>query len=385
MRRRTRHAWSTGGARSPSDGRDEAAGAVDPNRRQIEYKQNMERPLGRGPSCKSMPFAGISSVGETGFEPATARPPAGCATRLRHSPWTPSILWPISPHRSRSGAVASIRSVRCGGSARAKCYGCTRAFQALSTGSIPVARLTAVSGMSRRNMRAGAVRRSWALPSSGRHACEPGPLCRPPAMAVRAHDLALRDLVEDGLPAASPQPDRDREVLTADVIELEHKRIALPAVDTRARTEELDQICGALGDEGIFAARRGSDIALPICDVVRSFVGGTARSAISVELVLVLPVPRELMCRSPPAAPSTAAISRGLVRHERMFPSSADETVRTKGVQPLLACHRPAPGGGFAARTGVAAHRSLPPSPTSAPRSAPHPTRPPAPAAATVP
>jgi hypothetical protein len=26
-------------------------------------------------------------VGETGFEPATFRPPAGCATRLRHSPW----------------------------------------------------------------------------------------------------------------------------------------------------------------------------------------------------------------------------------------------------------------------------------------------------------
>jgi site-specific DNA recombinase len=29
----------------------------------------------------------INMVGETGFEPATARPPAGCATRLRHSPW----------------------------------------------------------------------------------------------------------------------------------------------------------------------------------------------------------------------------------------------------------------------------------------------------------
>src|SRR4051812_36753513 len=28
----------------------------------------------------------FSQVGETGFEPATARPPAGCATRLRHSP-----------------------------------------------------------------------------------------------------------------------------------------------------------------------------------------------------------------------------------------------------------------------------------------------------------
>src|SRR3954467_5498145 len=31
--------------------------------------------------------SGLSRVGETGFEPATARPPAGCATRLRHSPW----------------------------------------------------------------------------------------------------------------------------------------------------------------------------------------------------------------------------------------------------------------------------------------------------------
>ena len=30
---------------------------------------------------------GFPLVGETGFEPATARPPAGCATRLRHSPW----------------------------------------------------------------------------------------------------------------------------------------------------------------------------------------------------------------------------------------------------------------------------------------------------------
>src|SRR3954447_12215990 len=31
-------------------------------------------------------LSGLSRVGETGFEPATARPPAGCATRLRHSP-----------------------------------------------------------------------------------------------------------------------------------------------------------------------------------------------------------------------------------------------------------------------------------------------------------
>ena len=28
----------------------------------------------------------VPAIGETGFEPATARPPAGCATRLRYSP-----------------------------------------------------------------------------------------------------------------------------------------------------------------------------------------------------------------------------------------------------------------------------------------------------------
>ena len=36
---------------------------------------------------KLIRFAGDFRIGETGFEPATARPPAGCATRLRHSPW----------------------------------------------------------------------------------------------------------------------------------------------------------------------------------------------------------------------------------------------------------------------------------------------------------
>jgi hypothetical protein len=35
----------------------------------------------------SIPVQKTAAIGETGFEPATARPPAGCATRLRHSPW----------------------------------------------------------------------------------------------------------------------------------------------------------------------------------------------------------------------------------------------------------------------------------------------------------
>ena len=35
---------------------------------------------------ESPAFAGLSEVGATGFEPATFRPPAECATRLRHAP-----------------------------------------------------------------------------------------------------------------------------------------------------------------------------------------------------------------------------------------------------------------------------------------------------------
>ncbi len=38
-------------------------------------------PGGRNPASEAVP-----SVGATGFEPATARPPAECATRLRHAP-----------------------------------------------------------------------------------------------------------------------------------------------------------------------------------------------------------------------------------------------------------------------------------------------------------
>jgi hypothetical protein len=45
----------------------------------------------------SLAFAGNEGIGETGFEPATARPPAGCATRLRHSPWQNKRATGIEP------------------------------------------------------------------------------------------------------------------------------------------------------------------------------------------------------------------------------------------------------------------------------------------------
>ena len=44
--------------------------------------QALSAALGRVARLQS----GLSSIGATGFEPATARPPAECATRLRHAP-----------------------------------------------------------------------------------------------------------------------------------------------------------------------------------------------------------------------------------------------------------------------------------------------------------
>jgi hypothetical protein len=44
-----------------------------------------------------LPASSETSIGETGFEPATARPPAGCATRLRHSPWLAKRATGIEP------------------------------------------------------------------------------------------------------------------------------------------------------------------------------------------------------------------------------------------------------------------------------------------------
>jgi hypothetical protein len=61
-------------------GRPRAAANWTPNwtpRRRLPPSKTPRDPRLRAPSM----------IGETGFEPATARPPAGCATRLRHSPW----------------------------------------------------------------------------------------------------------------------------------------------------------------------------------------------------------------------------------------------------------------------------------------------------------
>src|SRR3954464_12543747 len=50
---------------------------LDPRGQKRSSRETRKAPL----------LQGFRDIGETGFEPAAARPPAGCATRLRHSPY----------------------------------------------------------------------------------------------------------------------------------------------------------------------------------------------------------------------------------------------------------------------------------------------------------
>jgi len=61
-------------------------------------------------------------------------------------------------------------------------------------------------------------------------------------MAVRADDLALRDLIEDALPAPIRQRLGDVEQFVAEVVELQNDCIGLAAVNTRMASEILDQV-----------------------------------------------------------------------------------------------------------------------------------------------
>ena len=58
----------------------------------------------------------MNKIGETGFEPATARPPAECATRLRHSPWVLRILTDSGKLSRRRGSLLEAARARGGSS-----------------------------------------------------------------------------------------------------------------------------------------------------------------------------------------------------------------------------------------------------------------------------
>jgi hypothetical protein len=87
-------------------------------------------------------------------------------------------------------------------------------------------------------------------------------------MAVRADDLALRDLREDRRPRPVRERGTDVERLVAEVVELEHHGIGLTAVSARIRGEVLEQMGDAFPSERLLALTHLSDVPASIRDVV---------------------------------------------------------------------------------------------------------------------
>jgi hypothetical protein len=141
-------------------------------------------------------------------------------------------------------------------------------------------------------------------------------------MAVRADHVALCDLVEYRLPTTHSDPRGDRELLVAEVIKLKNDRVGLAAVSARMDSEELEEERSAFCDQCVPSTLGRGEIALPVREVVPSFVRGATRAAVRVEFSQSATVPRELR-RGLHLAANAAALSRGL-RHEHMFALGAD-------------------------------------------------------------
>jgi hypothetical protein len=157
-------------------------------------------------------------------------------------------------------------------------------------------------------------------------ACEPSPAGGSMSMTVCTNDVALGDLVEDVLPVAIAHALGDAEALVLDVVELEHKRVALAAINAVPLAEEGHKTRRTLCSEGSLAAKRVRDVALTMQRVVRALVLGSAWPAVVVALSTRLTTPSEVGQRLGwPAAPARAHRG-GVGGHEHMFPVRSDES-----------------------------------------------------------
>jgi hypothetical protein len=116
-------------------------------------------------------------------------------------------------------------------------------------------------------------------------------------MAVRADDVALGDLIEDALPTTIAESHPDGEVFVAEVVEFEHERIRLTAVDAWMRGEVVDEVSGALRADCPLAPRRVLDVASAIGDVMLMVAVRPARPAVVVSRSTRFASPRELVQR----------------------------------------------------------------------------------------
>jgi hypothetical protein len=128
-------------------------------------------------------------------------------------------------------------------------------------------------------------------------------------MTVRTHDLALRDLVENRLPAVASDAKGDLEVLASQVIEVEDDRVGLTAVDARMLAEEGNEIGHALDEKPSFPPGIVIDVSRAVGCRVRAFVLGLAFAAVGLPSTDSLPMPRKFICGLGPAATTTTPCS----------------------------------------------------------------------------
>ena len=143
-------------------------------------------------------------------------------------------------------------------------------------------------------------------------------------MTVCTNDVALGDLVEDGLPVAVTEALCDAEALVAQVVELEHQRIALAAVDAGVLAEEADEKGGPFADDGLLPSLRIGEIAVAVRCVVLLLVLSSASAAVVVELPACPPSPGKFGDRLGLAASSTSPSRRRALWHEHMFAIAPD-------------------------------------------------------------
>ena len=132
----------------------------------------------------------------------------------------------------------------------------------------------------------------------------------PTLVTVCAHDLALGDLREDGVPIAVPNPICDIKRLIGLVIKLQNNQIVLSAVNAGMAFQELDQEAGPFIEDATPPGRSVVDVALFVVPVMLALVDRPAASTVIIELPFGFAPPRELAQRLALLTP--AACARGI-------------------------------------------------------------------------
>ncbi len=143
------------------------------------------------------------------------------------------------------------------------------------------------SGAGKRRTRIELASTPWkgvALPLSYHRARKTSTTGGSATVTVCTNYLALVDLAKDCLPVPVPYAGRYTEFLVGQVIELQHDRVCLPAVDAGVPAEKRDQEQHPFCDERFFPPPRRGDVPLTVGEIVLAFVGGSAWTAIGIAL-----------------------------------------------------------------------------------------------------